>query len=214
MAITRESTINAENERGGKLPLTQSDQALIAFYRAANGSTGRVPYEEIVLQAWKDFPESFSLRNHPEYPDASDIHKKLYQTLKPAGLAISLGNKVFRLTDAGVVRAATLLRQAAPSEQKPLRLSREEDRLLQHALKSRALAKWENGLANDIIDYDTRLFFQFSTGTLKKDRRLRLKAMQDMTESASQLGHPKADALRRLMEFLRDKFESLFEEES
>jgi hypothetical protein len=67
-----------------------------------------VPYEELVLQARRDYPEAFSLRNHPEHPDASDIHKRLYQTLKPAGLIVSVGSKVFRLTEAGVNRAKEL----------------------------------------------------------------------------------------------------------
>ena len=195
-------------------PLTQADQALVAFYRAANGTTNRVPYEEIVLQAWKDFPESFSLRNHPEHPDASDIHKRLYQTLKPAGLVVSLGGKVFRLTDAGAARAAELLQHSSPSDQKRSRLSREDDRLLQHALKSRALAKWENSRADEIIDYDARIFFQFSTGTPKKDRRLRLRAMQEMATSAEELGRPKAESLGLLIAFLQQKFASLFEEGS
>ena len=36
---------------------------------------------------WGDgrFPDRFSLRNHPEYPDASDQHKRLYGPLKQAG---------------------------------------------------------------------------------------------------------------------------------
>jgi hypothetical protein len=204
----------AKSRDGGETgSLTQADQTLIAFFRAANGSTNRVPYEEIVLEAWRAFPESFSLRNHPEHPDASDIHKRLYQTLKPAGYIVSLGNKIFRLTDAGVAHAAALMDQSSPTSHQRTRLSRDEERLLQHSLKSRALEKWELGNSDAIIDYDARLFFQFSTGTSRKDRRLRLKAMQDMITSASNLDHPKADELRQLTDYLHKKFRSLFEEE-
>lgn len=212
----KSATARRIRERGPEntAVLTQADQALIAFHRAANGSTERVPYEEIVLQAWRDFPESFSLRNHPEHPDASDIHKKLYQTLKPGGYVVSLGNKVFRLTDAGVARAAALLEQSTRSTSQRTRLSREDDRLFQHALKSRALEKWESERASEIIDYDARLFFQFSTGTPKKDRRLRLKAMLDMTACAAELDQPKAEELRLLATFLHESFRPLFEEES
>ena len=70
---------------------TQAEKVLVALYRAANGTTAQVPYEEIVIQAWRDFPQTFSLRNHPEHPDSSDIHKRIYQTLKPKGLVIALG---------------------------------------------------------------------------------------------------------------------------
>lgn len=208
---SRSSTKLSQNQVPSK---SQADQVLIALYRCSNGSTVRVPYEEIVLQAWKDFPESFSLRNHPEYPDASDIHKKIYQTLKPAGLVVSLGNKVFRLTDAGIAQGAALLNATAPTSKPLARLSREDERLLQNALSSRALAKWEDGRPHEIIDYDARLYFQFSTGTAKLDRRLRLKAMRDMVEKARKLGLPKAETLHELTSFLSEKFDGLFAEGS
>jgi len=83
---------------------------LILFYHNSGRTTNKVPYEELVIQLWQDFPEVFSLRNHPEYPDASDVHKKLYHgPLKDEGLILSLSNKVFRLTDKGVARAGRLL---------------------------------------------------------------------------------------------------------
>src|SRR5438067_2194698 len=84
----------------GKKPrgdLAQHEMILLALAHAANWTTAKVPYEDLVLQAWQAFPHAFSLRNHPEHPDASDIHKRLYQSLRPAGFVVSLGNKVFRL---------------------------------------------------------------------------------------------------------------------
>ena len=48
--------------------LSQAKMVLLAIYRVSKSFGNRVPFEEIVLQAWKDFPEQFSLRNHPEFP--------------------------------------------------------------------------------------------------------------------------------------------------
>ncbi len=94
-------------------PLNQGEMVLLAMFRISNATQEPIPYAEIVLQAWRDYPETFSLRGHPEHPDASDIHKRLYGPLKTAELVESLGNKVFRLTEKGVEQAS-LLRDAAP----------------------------------------------------------------------------------------------------
>src|SRR5207302_4435863 len=80
-------------------------KVLLAMAKAAGWTTGRVPYEDLVIAAWSEFPEAFSLRNHREYPDASDVHKPIYQTLKPAGYVLPLGNKNFRLTAEGLAVA-------------------------------------------------------------------------------------------------------------
>jgi hypothetical protein len=87
---------------------SRADQVLAALYNAANGTTESVAYEEIVLSAWRLFPEAFSLRNHPEYPDASDVHKPLYSTLRANGLVEPVGDKRFRLTNEGRRRSVLI----------------------------------------------------------------------------------------------------------
>lgn len=162
----------------------QQEMLLISFHRAAAGTINRVPYEELVLQLWRDFPEAFSMRNHPEHPDASDAHKKLYNgPLKTEGLVVSLGNKVFRLTDKGVVQAAELVALWSGKKQSALqdkaRLSRPEQEFLRHAQKSRALQTWKAGQPEKLVDYDARVFFQFSTSTKIDERRRKVNCARE-----------------------------------
>lgn len=89
--------------------VNQDEMVLLAMCRFSNASQEPIPYAEIVLQAWRDYPETFSLRGHPEHPDASDIHKRLYGPLKAAELVESMGNKVFRLTEKGIEQARLLI---------------------------------------------------------------------------------------------------------
>lgn len=200
-------------QRDGSPALTQSDMVLVSFHRVAGGATTKVPYEELVLQAWRDFPQAFSLRNHPEHPDASDIHKKLYQTLKPAGHVVSLGNKVFRLTDKGVTRASELLaihegnQSADKGEQ--TRLSRSEETFVGHALRSRALSTWREGQSGQLIDYDARMFFQFSTGTPIEERKRRVQFSMDAINKARDIGVDGADDLVYLADHLVQRFDQL-----
>jgi hypothetical protein len=202
------------NGREGPASLSQPEQLLISFHRLSQGTTARVPYEELVIQAWKDFPESFSLRNHPEYPDASDIHKKLYQTLKASGYIVSLGNKMFRLTDKGVARAEELTRilEGRPSGDSDAkgRLSRAEEIYVQRALASRAFLTWQSGNREDLVDYDARIFFQFSTGTSMHERIMKVRSAREAISKACQLGIKGASDLEALADFLSDRFSNLF----
>lgn len=197
--------------------LKQQDMILISFYRVSGASTNKVPYEELILQLWHDFPETFSLRNHPEHPDASDVHKKLYNgPLKDEGLIISLGNKVFRLTDKGIVRSSeiltaseTTISTSQPTKQEKTRLGRDAISFIKHAKSSRAFATW---LARDhhmMVDYDARVFFQFSTGTNLDDRRLKVNFAIEAIQNAKNIGIEGSDDLANLANFLIDRFGGL-----
>lgn len=192
--------------------LTLSDMVLVSLAKAAAGTTRKVPYEELVLQAWRDFPAAFSLRNHPEHPDASDVHKKLYGTLKTDGLILALGDKVFRLTDKGVSRAAqlsTAIRTAENPVQERGRLSREQRNFIDHALRSRVFEAWKQGKADQLVDYDARVFFQFSIGTSPKDRKRKVEFARESIAAARELGLETSDELAGLADHLINSFGSL-----
>ncbi len=196
--------------------LTQQEMLLISFYRVSNGSIQKVPYEELVLQLWRDFPVTFSLRNHPEHPDASDVHKKLYNgSLKTDGLVISLGNKVFRLTDKGIARAKDIiasLEGAESSSQEQSRLSRSEENFIKHAHSSRPFATWRAGQNDKLVDYDARVFFQFSTGTPIDERKRKVMFAKSSIQKAINIRVDGADDLGQLGDFLIDKFDGLLKE--
>jgi hypothetical protein len=195
--------------------LTQGDMVLLALVRAARWTTDKVAYEELVLAAWREFPSAFSLRNHPEHPDASDIHKRVYQSLKPAGFVMVLGNKVFRATEQGIARARSLesaLGKIDPTPLKRARLARNEESFYTHAAKSRAFVVWRDGHPEQLIDYDSRIFFQFGTSTPIDQRRLRLEFAEATIAKAESLGLPQAADLRLLAQYLASTFRQLFEE--
>jgi len=195
--------------------LTQAQKILVSFHRVSGGATRKVPYEELVLQAWRDFPEEFSLRNHPEHPDASDIHKKLYAGLKTDGFILSLGNKMFRLTEKGVAEAADL---SAVEENAPklthdkARLNRDDMTFLIRARGSRTFVAWRSGRGEQLIEYDARMFFQFSTGSPVKERALRVKFAKDAIRKARAIGEADAEDLEALADFLADRFSMLYKE--
>lgn len=197
--------------------LTQSDKILVALYHATNGTTEKLPYEEIALQAWRDFPESFSLRNHPEYPDTDDVHKRLYTTLKTKGLVKPIGNKVFRLTDKGLYEAKKVIDALNPKEgddkEKNFRLTRSEESYINYILKLPLYQFWKEGKQDKLIEYDVKIFFQFSTGTKVSDRVNKKIFSLETLQKANKLGFKESYELIKLAKYLSTQFEYLFKEE-
>ncbi len=194
--------------------LTQAQMVLIAMYLASNGTASRIPYEEIVMQAWREFPAVFGLRNYPEYPDASDIHKKIYQTLKPSGFAVAIGDKFFRLTDKGIAEARALMvgDSEAGDSVHVVRLSREEETFIRHATHSRAFATWMSDCPDKLVDFDAQLFFKFSANTNPSERARRCRFAVQSIRKAQQAKIEKADSLAALADYFFKHFPELLDE--
>jgi hypothetical protein len=207
---------NIKKEIIKKYKITQSDLVLIAIFYVSNGTKEKVPFEEIAIRAWRDFPDSFSLKNHPEYPDGSAIPKRVADRLKPNGLVISLGDNFFRLTDKGIEKAQKLdnaLRGISTSNRQTYRkLSREEENFIRHALFSTAFDLWNKKEKETIIDHEVKLFFQFSTGTKIRDRYIKVQFAKASFENAEKIGIANTSELLQLTNFLTDKFGYLIEE--
>ena len=191
-----------------KRRLTVHDRVLLALACAAEHTQAAVPYEDIVLESWRMFPERFSLRRHPEFPDSNDQNKSLYGPLKKDGLVLSLGDMTFRLTDAGLDRATAMRDAVGGSERHSEvdRVSRDEERLLRTVATSEARAKWSRGHREDIVDFDARAFFGITVTTPDQERCVRVRSTRDAIERAQQSNLSGAAELRELFEFLTEEF--------
>ena len=194
-----------------KRKLTDVDRVLLALAHAAAGEREAVPYEEIVIESWKRFPDRFSLRRHPEFPDSSDQHKKLYGSLKRSGYVVALHDKNFRITDAGLERAAKLDGALASVHRNSagVRLGRDDERLVRSALSSEAYAKWRDGRASEISDFDARAFLGVAVTTTESDRRSRAAAMTKALANAETSRVPAASDLRGLSNFIMEQYAAI-----
>jgi DNA-binding PadR family transcriptional regulator len=196
--------------------LSHADKVLISLFRVSNGTTSRVPFENLVLQAWRDFPIDFGLPNNLQHPDSSVVSKRLYSDLITKRLVVSLKNKVYRLSDKGIKEAQKILGLATTKKENnknvDILLNRDEEQFLDNALRSKTFSVWKKGDKQDLIDYDVRVFFQFSTGTPIKERKRRVETAEDALQKALTLRLPEADELKKLFEFLVQRFPKLFQE--
>jgi hypothetical protein len=81
---------------------------LLSIYEVAEGTTEMVAYEDIVVAAWKLFPQEFGLRGYTEkYPDSWNLRRPLYGPLEREGYIRVQRNRL-ALTDSGLATAERL----------------------------------------------------------------------------------------------------------
>ncbi len=200
--------------------IPRPEKILIAMLRLSGGSNRPLEYEDIVVQAWKLFPEDFGLRKYVrEHPDASDIHKPLYGPLKGRGFVLS-GNKKFKLTEKGISYAAELEKvqqglttiESVLSSPIPDRLSRDKERELKRILDSEAFGLFAVGEKEKILDTDFYAYLGATVRTKPHEFMGRLNTVADAVGDAERLqSNPKHVMAAELHRFLCTHFAAIIE---
>ena len=195
--------------------LSHSEMVLLAIYRASNRASTRVPFEEIVIRAWRDFPDQFSLNNYPQYPDSYPVSKRLTSDLITGRLVTSISKEVYKLTEKGLESAKEIEDRLSSEEPRKISaeklLNREQQEIIKYTSRTRTFASWKQGKKDELIDFDARMFFQFSTGTALRERTRKVETVKEAIEKAVLLGVKDALELKALCDFLIEKFPGLFE---
>lgn len=168
-----------------KVALSVGDKILAAMYELSQGTTKPLKYEDIVVAAWKKFPQDFSLRGY-EYPDSSDIHKPLYGPLKSKGF-VRTANKFFSITEHGLSYIERLLQKtngAKSSQTKAERLGRDEQAEVEKLLQSDAYKLFEAGEKEKILDSDIYAFYGVTVRTGKNEFMGRISIVESAIENA------------------------------
>lgn len=171
-----------------------------------------VTYEDIVVRAWELHPSDFGLRGYAEkYPDASDIHKRLYNRLKSQGWVRTAGQKKFALTPSGWEWAAAMFHGTDTSRTSAsgTRLGRTAQLEIDHLRQSKAAELYVADLAEQILDTDFYAFYQTSVRAAPQSFEARLTVVDHALSQAGQAGLSDAPALREVDQFLRRRFESI-----
>jgi hypothetical protein len=144
--------------------VSKPEKILAVMYDLSKAESRELLYEDIVVAAFKRYPEDFQLRGYPEYPDSSDIHKPLYK-MKREGLVRS-ANKSFMLTPMGLGVAQKL---AGITEVARDRLTKPEENEINRIAKSQAFQLFQEGQIEKILDTDFYDYLGVSVRTPKGD---------------------------------------------
>jgi hypothetical protein len=190
------------------------EKIIVAMFRLSKGTTGSIKYEDVVVEAFRLFPDEFALRGYPQYPDSSDVHKPLYGVLKQRGLVRS-GNKTFALTSQGVELAKSLIEAAGDrleEGRKSDRMTRDIESEVARMLNSDAFHLFVNDQGETIVDTDFYSFVGCTVRTSKNDFIGRLSATSSAVKKARELEQPDLDTAEDLSAtwaFLQSRFEKI-----
>ena len=168
--------------------LSTGDKILAAMYDLSKGTTKPLKYEEIVVAAWKKFPQDFGLRGF-DYPDSSDIHKPLYGPLKSKGF-IRTANKFFSLTEHGISYIQKAIQKPGvtkDAKDQTKRLGRDEQGELDKLLQSDAFRLYNEGEKDKILDSDVYAFYGVTVRTGRNDFLGRISVVSEALENAYRL---------------------------
>lgn len=184
--------------------LTRPQKILAVIFDLCGGKQKAIQYEDIVVAAFKRYPEDFQLRGYPQYPDSSDIHKPLYE-MKSQGLVRS-ANKTFELTQRGLEVASKLVHAEADDKD---RLTKQEETEIKRVLNSAAFRLFQEDRKESILDTDFYEYLGITVRTSRADCHGRLNNVEHaVAAQATKRADRLSPALRSLHEFLVSKFKS------
>jgi len=182
--------------------LTKPQKILAVMFDLCKGKPRALQYEDIVVEAFKRYPEDFQLRGYPQYPDSSDVHKPLYE-MKRQGL-VRAANKMFELTAQGLEVARQLSHSKASDKD---RLTKPDEQEINRITNSEAFRFFQDGKQNAILDTDFYEYLGVTVRTSKGDFQGRLTNVERAVRShAEKRCNELSAALSRLHEYLMIRF--------
>lgn len=161
-----------------KESLTLGEKVLLAARKCAEGVIDKsFTAEALSVQAWKMDRNAFGLRGfESEYPDSNKLFKSIDSKggLVAKALIVKVGDRTFRLTPAGLARAASL---EPPDDdlRKPDRgLANEVNRIISHP----TFREWLKDSARPAKFYGAGYFWGIAPGTPPRVIRDRLKHIE------------------------------------
>jgi len=166
----------------------RQEKILRAIFEVSRGTTHVCAYEDIVVQAWKMWPEEFGLRGYVhKHPDSSDLHKPLYGPLKREGLVRS-ANKSFGLTERGLATVERLRSGVASRPSDRGRLERDQKAELLRLIERPALRLLPN--PEELLDTDLYDFYGVTVRTKPAEFAGRLNTVDTAIDAAIEAKDP------------------------
>jgi len=154
----------------GNNHLTVQDKLVLAAYRLE--SDGRSPFtaEDLVVTAWRDYPDTFGLAGYqtPEgtlmYPDSNRVFAEIMgsKPVRKRGLLTKVGQKMYKLTEAGTHHATLLAQSTRKETAQKSGLARDVRDYIERLMESKATCKYREGRSDEITFFDACLFYGIS----------------------------------------------------
>jgi hypothetical protein len=192
-----------------QVKLSRGEKILLVLYELSGKSHKSIRYEDIVVAAYKKYPDDFHLKGYPEYPESGDlVHKPLYD-YKKKGLVLA-GNKMFALTEKGVV-ATEALAKAISGHQvvNTERVTRDIEKEVSRISKTTGFNLFVNGEHDSIVDTDFFDYLGTTVRTARNDFLGRLSTVSDVAKDIKGMKNPLYGKVIEYHVFMLKKFEDV-----
>lgn len=161
--------------------LSRAEKLLLVMLKMSVKSRS-LKFEDIVVNAFKKFPEDFHLRGYDNFPDSGDmVHKPLYDFRKKGFLEAN--NKVFSLTDRGMNCARQIAESMGGKKIKSIaRFSRYAEKEIERIRSTEGFNLFVRGEVDKINDTDFYSYLGITPRTSKNDFKGRLNTIKDAIE--------------------------------
>lgn len=157
--------------------LNIAEKLLIAALDIEKSGKQEFSAEDLVISAWKKFPDAFGLQGYLDeqgkaiYPDSNRVYAEIMgsKPLRKQGLLQKVGNKIYKLTEAGLSRAKSIAN--LPSEKFPEKwsLAREKVDQIRRLFDSKAAQKIRSGHIEEVSFFDACGFWRITARSRAKD---------------------------------------------
>jgi hypothetical protein len=134
------------------LDSTLPEKILLAAYHLEESGQSPFSAEALIVSSWQQYPQTFGLKGYAEqYPDSNKVLSSIMgeKGLAKRGWLVKMGQKLYALTREGRAVVRRLLQEEDQPAQdvsgRPVTLSKDQDKLLQHLFQSTALLKYQEG---------------------------------------------------------------------
>ncbi len=181
------------------------DKLLIAAKDITDAGRATFSAEDLVVAAWERYPDAFGLAGHldesgtPKYPNSNRVYAEIMgsKPLRKQGLLRKVGNKLYRLTEAGRARAATAAHAGDYGSPKKLALARESVEQIRRLFESKAATKARAANIEDVSFFEACGFWGIGPQANSKDLSSRFAHIEAIIDTVMRaLGGEKAASAR------------------
>lgn len=155
-------------ERSAELSIPE--KLLLAAYDLEESGHRPFSAEDLVISAWRKFPDAFGLRGYCDdkgrlsFPDSNRVFAEIMgsKPIRKRGLLVKVGQKMYQMTEAGREHARVLLGRLGPSVIQKAGLAREVQEELKRLFSSKATEKHRNNRLADLTFHDACAFWGIS----------------------------------------------------
>jgi len=169
--------------------LTKAEKLLLAAADLEQRGVRPFSAEDLVIAAWRKYPDAFALQGYPQHPDSNRIYAEIMgsKPLRRHGWIVKTGEKRYQLSNAGRLASESLGWVGDSREGSRADLRREQKLLLGKLLSSRAVQKARADNVGAIIFPDACAFWDISPRSVAKTLQARLESVEAVLAVAEEI---------------------------